>query len=110
MPIKNPNEKLHDSKDMPKIETLTDPKAIQRYGGSRMLIAPPIEYDELMKDIPFGKVVTSDRLRSHLAKKHGADFTCPLTGGIFVNIAARASEERCGINETPWWRTLKKDG
>ena len=110
MPIKNPNQKLHDSKDMPKIEILTDSKAIARYSGSRMLIAPPIEYDELMKQIPGGKLITADRLRAHLAKRHGADFTCPLTCGIFVNVAAHASMDRGGVDETPWWRTLKKDG
>ena len=110
MPVKNPNKKLHDSKDMPKVEVLTDPKAIARYGGSRMLIAPPIEYDELMKKIPHGRVITTDRLRVKLAGRHGADFTCPLTCGIFVNVAAHASVERAGEDETPWWRTLKKDG
>ena len=110
MPIKNPNQKLRDSKDMPKVETLTDPCMIARYGGSRMLIAPPIEYDELMKKIPAGKLITTDKLREYLAKRHGADFTCPLTCGIFVNVAALASAERNGEDETPWWRTLKKEG
>ena len=110
MPIKNPNLKLNDSKDMPKIEILADPKAIARYGGPLMLIAPPIEYDMLMKRVPYGKLITTDRLRAHLAKKHGADFTCQLTAGIFVNVAAHASMERGGADETPWWRTLKKDG
>ena len=110
MPIKNPNQKLHDSKDMPKVEVITDPKAIARYGGSRMLIAPPIDYDRLMKSVPYGKLSTTDRYREFLAKEHGADFTCPLTCGIFVNVAALASVERGGADETPWWRTLKKDG
>jgi len=110
MPIKNPNQKLNDSKDMPKVEILTEPKAISRYGGSRMLLAPPLEYDELMKRVPPGKLITTDRLRNYLAKRHNADFTCPLTCGIFVNVAAHASVERAGVNETPWWRTLKKDG
>ena len=110
MPIKNPNQKLQDSKDMPKVEVLTDPKAIARYGGPRMLIAPPIEYDALMKTIAHGELITTDRLRAHLAGKHDADFTCQLTCGIFVNVAAHASAERDGVDETPWWRTLKKDG
>ena len=110
MAKKNANQKLNDSKDFPRVEVLTDPKAIMRYGGSRMLIAPPIEYDTLMKNIPYGKLTTTDRMRDFLAKKHDADFTCPLTCGIFVNIAAQASAERDSVDETPWWRTLKKDG
>lgn len=44
-----------------------------------------------------------------LAKKHHADYTCQLTAGIFINIVAHASDER-GIDETPYWRTLKKGG
>jgi alkylated DNA nucleotide flippase Atl1 len=32
-----------------------------------------------------------------------------LTAGIFINIVAKASEER-DSDETPYWRTLKKDG
>jgi len=110
MAIKNPNQKLHDSKDMPKIEILADPEAIRRYGGERMLISPPIEYDGLMKAVLPGRLTTSDRMRKILAERHGADFTCPLTCGIFMNVAALASEERGGIDETPWWRALKRDG
>lgn len=94
---------------MPKISEITNPKQISRYGGTKLLIAPPLAYDEIMKKVPKGKVITSDYIRGHLAKKHGADNTCPLTAGIFINIAAKASAER-GADETPYWRTLKKDG
>ena len=104
------NEKLNDSKNMPHIEALTDIKAIERCGGVRKLIAPPLFYDEIMKRIPKGKLITSDRIRNYLTNKQGADFTCPLTAGIFINIAAHASAERCGENPTPYHRTLKKDG
>lgn len=110
MAVKNAEKKLHDSKDMPKIETLEDPRAIARWGGERMLIAPPLEYDGLMKRVPYGRLTTTDRMRGYLAKTHKADFTCPLTCGIFVNVAAQASEERGGNDETPWWRTLRTGG
>ncbi len=103
------NEKLNDSKNMPVVETITDPKSITRYGGKQMLLAPPIEYDEIMKKIPNGKLITADRIRNYLAKKYKADFTCPLTAGIFINIAAHASDER-NKDITPYWRTLRKDG
>ena len=39
------NAMLHDSKDMPKFQTITDQKSIEKYGGSRMYFAPPIDYD-----------------------------------------------------------------
>ena len=103
------NDQLQDSRDMPKISILEDPKAIALYGGTKLLIAPPLAYDALMRKVPAGKVITSDRIRAHLAARYGADGTCPLTAGIFINIAAKASLER-GMDETPFWRTLKKDG
>ncbi len=102
------NEKLQNSKDMPRVETLDDPKAIERFGGAKMLIAPPLEYEGLMQKVPQGKLVTTTQLREKLAKTNGADFTCPLTAGIFVNIVANAAQERGG--DTPYWRTVKKDG
>ena len=40
------NAMLHDNKDMPKFQTITDQKSIEKYGGSRMYFAPPIYYDK----------------------------------------------------------------
>ncbi|NLX64787.1 MAG: methylated DNA-protein cysteine methyltransferase [Clostridiaceae bacterium] len=94
---------------MPKIVEVTDPRAVSRYGGTRMLVAPPLAYDEIMKKVPKGKVITSDIIRDYLARKHDADYTCQLTAGLFINIAAHASAER-KTDETPYWRTLKKGG
>ena len=104
------NEKLMDSKNMPVVEELTSPEAIKRAGGSQMLLAPPLAYDEIMKRVPEGSVLTSPQIREYLASRYDADFTCPLTAGIFINIAAHASRERNGENPTPYHRTLKKDG
>ena len=103
------NEKLNDSKDMPKIVTVDDGKSIERYGGKHMLIAPPLDYNSLMSEIPEGKVITIIQIRQYLAEKYDADFTCPLTAGIFISLSAQASNER-SADKIPFWRTLKKDG
>ncbi len=103
------NAMLHDSKDMPKFQTITDAKSIEKYGGDRMYFAPPIDYDKVMKRIPYGKVITIGKIREYFAKLSGADFTEPITAGIFVSIAAWASYQRSD-DETPYWRTLKADG
>lgn len=103
------NAMLHDNKDMPKIKTIADVKSIAKYGGTKMLLAPPIAYDKVMRQIPKGKLVIINSIRDYLADKHGADFTDPLTAGIFVSIVAWASEQRTS-DITPYWRTLKKDG
>lgn len=103
------NAMLHDSKDMPKIQTVTDPKTIEKYGGARMYFAPPIEYDRVMRRAPYGKVITVGGIREHFARLSGADFTEPITAGVFVSIAAWASFQR-DHDPTPWWRTLKAGG
>ncbi len=103
------NAMLHDSKDMPKFQTITDRKSIEKYGGSKMFFAPPIEYDRIMKQIPYGKVITVGKIREYFARQNGADFTDPITAGIFVSIAAWASDQR-SEDETPYWRTLKANG
>lgn len=74
-----------------------------------MLIAPPLEYNEIMASIPEGKLITIRQIREFLAERHGAEFTCPMTAGIFINLAARASCER-EEDKVPFWRTLKSDG
>ena len=103
------NAMLHDSKDMPKFQIITDQKSIEKYGGNRMYFAPPIDYDKVMKQIPFGKVITIEKIREYFAKRSGADFTEPITAGIFVSISAWASYQRSD-DETPYWRTLKANG
>lgn len=75
------NAMLNDSKDMPKFQTITDEKSIEKYGGDRM----------------------------YFAKTSGADFTEPITAGIFVSIVAWASFQRKD-DKTPYWRTLKANG
>ena len=103
------NAMLNDSKDMPKFQIITDQKSIEKYGGNRMYFAPPIEYDRVMKQIPYGKVITVGKIREYFAGLSGADFTEPITAGVFVSIAAWASYQR-NDNETPYWRTLKANG
>ena len=88
------NAMLRDSKDMPKFQTITDPKSIEKYGGDRMYFAPPMDYDRVMKSIPYGKLTTVGEIRDCFAKQSGADFTEPITAGIFVSIAAWASHQR----------------
>lgn len=103
------NAMLANSKDMPKIQTVTDARTVERYGGEKMLLAPPLAYDGLIRRIPKGELVTVGQLREHLARLHGADFTDPMTAGIFVNIVAWASYQR-NENITPYWRVLKSGG
>jgi len=74
-----------------------------------MLVASPREYNAIMKKVPAGKVITTDVMKVHLAKKHKTACVCPLTCGIFVNICANAAIER-GDKDFPYWRTVKAKG
>lgn len=103
------NAMLHDSKDMPKMQVITDKASIEKYGGERMYFAPPIDYDAIMRRVPFGRLTTVGDIRAHFARQNDADFTEPITAGIFVSIAAWASYQR-ESDETPYWRTLKSGG
>ncbi len=74
-----------------------------------MYFATPIDYDKVMKKIPYGKVITVGKIREYFAKLSGEDFTEPIKAGIFVSIAAWASDQR-SEGETSYWRTLKANG
>lgn len=103
------NAMLKDSKDMPKIQIVTDKRTIEKYGGEKMYFAPPMDYDRVMKQVPKGKLLTVGMIREYFARQNGADFTEPITAGVFVSIAAWASHQRQD-DPTPYWRTLKAGG
>ncbi|MBE0478876.1 MGMT family protein [Candidatus Aerophobetes bacterium] len=108
-------EKLLDSKDLPRVEKIT-PKMAGRWGtklGDTVVIPAPIEVDEIMKKVPEGKLSSINGIRVMLARKHAATIGCPLTTGIFARIAAEAAkeaEDEGKKNITPYWRTLKAGG
>ena len=107
---KSYNEKLNETSDLPKIVDLSDkPDFVKRYKATTMYIASPLEYNELMKRVPKGKVITSDKIKIYLANKNHTGTTCSLTAGIFMNICANAAVER-DDNSFPWWRTFKANG
>jgi alkylated DNA nucleotide flippase Atl1 len=96
-PKKSFREKLAECKDLPKL----------------LFIPAPRQVDEMMREVPAGKVTTIEEIRAALARRNGATTTCPLTTGIFAWIAAHAAEEAAaeGVADvTPWWRTLKTGG
>ena len=105
-------EKLADSKDLPRVEKI-DEKKSKRWGTGTFVIPAPIEVDAIMKKVPKGKLITINEIRQILAKKHNATIGCPITTGIFSWIAANAADEAEKEGKkriTPYWRTLKTGG
>src|SRR6185295_18471223 len=85
----------------------------KRWGTGTMVIPAPREVDEIMRHVPRGRLITINEIRAILARKHNADFGCPITTGIFAWIAAHAAEEAALEGKsriTPYWRTLKTGG
>ena len=111
-PRKSWREKLADSKGLPKVEEITG-KMSKRWGTGTVVIPAPREVDEIMRNVPEGKLTTINEIRAALARKHGASIGCPITTGIFAWVAANAAEEEVAEGKrktTPYWRTLKTGG
>ena len=105
-------EKLADDKGLPKVGKVCGNMS-KRWGTGTMVIPAPREVEALMRQVPKGRLVTINELRAALAKKHQADFACPITTGIFSWIVAHAAAEAEaeGVKRiTPYWRTLKTGG
>ena len=85
----------------------------KRWGEGTFVIPAPKDVDEIMKNVPEGKLITINDIREKLARKHHTDIACPLTTGIFAWVAAHAANEAAlegEKNVTPFWRTLKTGG
>ena len=105
-------EKLQNDNGLPKVEAIPA-NAPAKWGKGTLVIPAPREVDALMQKVGKGKLTTTDELRRALARQHGASIACPLTTGIFANIAAHAAEEQLVAGKTrvtPYWRTLKTGG
>jgi hypothetical protein len=102
-------EKLHIDKQAEVKKTTIDFADIP--AGSKMLIATPLIIDDYIKQIPKGHFTDIKQIRKDLAATYHADYTCPVTTGIFVRIAAEAAYEEHkkgkALNKiTPFWRAL----
>ncbi|MFC1738308.1 hypothetical protein ACFL1G_04560 [Planctomycetota bacterium] len=105
-------EKLESSKDLPKVVKIDETKS-KRWGTGTVVIPTPKEVDQIMKNVPKGKLITINEIRKILAKKYSATIGCPITTGIFSWIAANAAAEARAEGKkriTPYWRTLKSGG
>ena len=103
---------MAEDKGLPKVAPVCG-KMTTKWGTGIMVIPAPREVDGIMKQVPRGKLITINQIRAALAKRHQADFACPITTGIFAWIAANAAEEAVSEGQkrvTPYWRTLKSVG
>lgn len=81
--------------------------------NSMMLIATPKIIDGYVRSIPKGKAVSLQSMRKDLALEFGADYTCPVTTGIFLRIVAEAAHEQLITGKSlksvaPFWRVVEE--
>lgn len=97
----------------PEVKPLDKPYA-GKSAGSRMLIPTPRLIDEYLRQIPSGMSISVKRMREDLAAQHHADFSCPMTTGIFLRIVAELALEELSQGKVrdevaPFWRVLSLD-
>jgi hypothetical protein len=103
-------DKLNETKE-PKIKRI-DIDFADIPAGSNMFIATPKIIDKYIQEIGFGKRIDTKTLRKDLAIAHNADYTCPVTAGIFLRIVAEANYEKLQQGKTveeitPFWRVIE---
>lgn len=110
MPTRRPTAVAkRDHAPAPHVKKLEKPKGAN-YPAGRMLIASPLVVADEVRSVPSGRVITLSALRERLARRFDADYTCPMTTGIFLRVAAEAALEE-GLSEMlPVWRVVREDG
>jgi hypothetical protein len=103
-------DKLNENKE-PKIKRI-DIDFADIPAGSNMFIATPKLIDQYINEIGVGKRIDLKTMRKDLAIEHNADYTCPVTTGIFLRIVAEANYEKLQQGKhleeiTPFWRVIE---
>lgn len=79
--------------------------------GSKMLIATPLIVEEYIRQLPKGGFADIRQIRKDLAAEYHAQYTCPVTTGIFIRIVAEAAYEEYENGKpltqiAPFWRAI----
>jgi hypothetical protein len=69
--VKTNREKLYANYDLPCVEPI--PLKMTRTLGQGTLCVPaPLEVDEIMRNVPEGRLITVNQIREIVARRHGA--------------------------------------
>lgn len=107
----SPTAKVHGS---PPARVVPIPESmVSRFGEGLLYVPSPREVEAIIWEIPAGQVRRVVELRAELARRHGANVTCPLCFSLFWSLVADAAEESrvAGQAEVaPYWRVVRDDG
>ena len=90
------NAMLMDSKDMPKVQIITDEKSIEKYGGDKMYFAPPIDYDKVMRLVPCGKLLTVGTIRDYFESNFQRSEILPSEKAFAYKMRLEAMKRQAG--------------
>ncbi|WP_343913834.1 hypothetical protein [Aquimarina litoralis] len=95
---------------MQKSKIVNIPVSMEKYFGKGTMLHPSVTaIEELIEQIPVGKVTTIQKIASYLAKVEGTDVTCPMrTGNAIKKIAERHTLLGTDL-KTPFWRVVRND-
>jgi hypothetical protein len=98
-----------DGAPAPHVKVLAEQHG-SNYPPGRMLVASPSAVAAELASVPPGRVITLPVLRARLALRFGADYTCPITTGIFLRIVSEAAVEEGRADDVPVWRVVRENG
>ncbi len=104
-------DKLHNG--IPWKVEVTDKKFADVPEGATMLIATPEIVEAYIRNIPAGTHTSLQQMRKDLAAEYNAQYSCPITSGIFLRIVAEAAYEEYVAGKSlkkiaPFWRMIDK--
>ena len=86
------------------------PEKMEKFYGKGTMLHPSIkEVEELLKEIPKGKITTLEVLGKKLAEDYGTDVTCPMrTGNAIKKISERYLKSTIDF-QVPFWRVIRSN-
>ena len=97
-----------------KLRSSLEPEIVtDRRRGDRLLLPTPLLIGTEIAAVPAGTTIRVSELRDELARRFGADRTCPLMTGIFIKILSGAVADDLVHHRRPrWpmWRLTADDG
>lgn len=99
-----------NARTIPEI-TSTERKFADIPEGAMMLIATPAIIEAYIKEIPAHETRSIADIRKDLAEEYEAEYTCPVTTGIFLRIVAEKNYEQYEKGTplkdiAPFWRVI----
>lgn len=84
------------------------PEKMEKFYGTGTILHPDQEMiEEMIREIPSGKVATVDAVCQKLAEDHDTNVTCPMRTSNFVKTITKIYADNTG--SIPFWRVIGKN-